>query len=216
MAPLDEHNPYSLCNFASEADCEHCPVNHHVFCHFKPRHVVRFLLIILPLFVINAAGLVRQRAWGHLTGWLIGLVFFLQVPENLILCSHCPYYAEGGRTLRCHANIGLLKLWSFNPRPMSGREKTGFLGGAAGLFLYPVVMNAQFAEWKAAAGGLASGVWWVWAMRRFVCRECPNFSCPLNTVAPEIRLAYLRRNPVFARAWGIEEPAPEPAGKPRH
>lgn len=201
-------NPYSLCNFETAADCEHCPVNHRVFCHFETRHVLRFLLIILPVFAANAIGLVRQRAWGHLAGWIAGLIFFLQVPENLILCSHCPYYAEGGRaTLRCHANAGLLKLWPFNPRPMNTIEKAGFLGGATGIFLYPVVINARAAEWAAAAGGILATGGWFWAMRRFVCKECPNFSCPLNTVPEEIRLAYLRRNPVFAKAWGTA-PAP--------
>lgn len=204
-------NPYDLCNFKADADCEHCPVNHKVFCHFEGRHVLRFMLIILPLFVVNAIGLVRQRAWGHLVGWFAGLFFFLQVPENLILCSHCPYYAEGGRaTLLCHANAGLLKLWPFNPKPMSTLEQAGFLGGVGAIFTYPIIINAQRGEWLPAAGGAVAAGGWIWAMRRFVCKECPNFSCPLNTVPKEVQLAYLRRNPIFAEAWGVEPAQTEP------
>lgn len=128
------------------------------------------------------------------------------MPENLILCSHCPYYAEGGRhTLRCHANIGLLKLWKFDPRPMNSVEKGGFLGAVGGLLAVPIIANWQGGETLAATGGLLSSAAWSLLMRRFVCSECPNFSCPLNTVPEATRRAYLLRNPIFAEAWGLTE-----------
>ena len=34
-------------------------------------------------------------------------------------CSHCPYWAEEGNVLHCHANYGVFKIWKFNPKPMS-------------------------------------------------------------------------------------------------
>lgn len=197
-------NPYGLCNFEPTSNCATCPVNGQVFCHFERPHVLRFFIIILPVFAINAAGLIRQRQWRQLALWIGGLFFFLQVPENLILCSHCPYYAQGERrTLLCHANAGLLKLWPFNPAPMSRVEQTIFLVGALAALGYPAVINLNNGERAASAGGLLALGGWFWAMRRFVCKECPNFSCPLNTVPASIQQVYLRRNPAYAQAWGL-------------
>jgi hypothetical protein len=214
MSQATPANPYGLCNYDRPAACQDCPVNGRVFCQFERRHVLRFALLMLPVFLANGAGFVRHGAWKQLLLWIGTLFFFLQVPENLILCSHCPYYAQGGRrTLLCHVNAGLLKLWPFNPRPMTSTESAAFMGGLLAIFGYPIAANTLNREWLAAFGGLVGAVTWGLLMRRFVCSECPNFSCPLNTVPDAVQLAYLRRNPVYAAAWGI---APEAAPQTKH
>ncbi|MBN1964794.1 MAG: hypothetical protein JW910_09115 [Anaerolineae bacterium] len=212
-AQLNPANPYNLCNFNPAADCTHCPVNGKVFCHFKPRDAVRFIALFFGAFLPSAYGFVHSGNWGLIVFWFAVFFVFLQVPENLILCSHCPYYAQGERrTLLCHANAGLLKLWPFNPAPMARWEQAGFLLGVGLALGGPVALNFWLGEPAAALLGLAGGIGWALVMRRYVCSECPNFSCPLNTVPREIVDAYLLRNRVFAEAWDrAETPPADPA-----
>jgi hypothetical protein len=49
-----------------------------------------------------------------------------------------------------------------------------------------------------ALGGL---ILFFWALRRYTCSRCVNFSCPLNNVPQEIIDAYLARNRVMREAW---------------
>ena len=206
MSSATPENPYGLCNFDPAADCSGCPINGRLFCHYKPRDTVRFLLLFLIGILPGMVGLVRRRQWRFIATWSAVFYFFLQVPENLILCSHCPYYAQGGRsTLLCHANPGLFKLWKFNPRPMAWWEKSAFLGSLAVLLGLPVAVNLRGGENMAAAGGVLGAGAWVWGMQRFVCSECPNFSCPLNRAPRDVAAFYLQHNPVFARAWGLPD-----------
>jgi hypothetical protein len=204
MFEQESTNSYGICNFDPESDCANCPVNERLFCHYDIRNTLRFLAFILPVFVAHFVGLARSHSWKFLWAWVGAFLFFLQVPENFILCRHCPYYAEGPyRTLRCYANFGLLKLWKYTPRPMARWEKTSFLGALLVLGGAPVLVNVKNGQKLAAIGGVVSTVGWVWAMRRSVCVECPNFSCPLNVVPQDIRQAYFERNPRLAEGWGI-------------
>ena len=111
MAQKSPANPYGVCNFDPDADCESCLVNTRLFCHFDIKDVWRFLALFLIPIVAIWIGPVLRGEWGLLVAWIAVGFFFLQVPENYILCRHCPYYAQGERrTLLCHANAGLLKL----------------------------------------------------------------------------------------------------------
>lgn len=196
-------NPYGLCNFDPEADCAACPVHTRLFCHFALRDVGRFVGLFLPPLLALLSGLALRGQWAAIGVWFVALFLFLQVPENTILCRHCPYYAQGGRrTLLCHANAGLLKLWKFTPRPMARWEKAAFLGALGAFAAAPIGYSLWAGEILAGVAGMVGAGGWVWAMQRYVCRRCPNFSCPLNTVPEDIRAAYLRRNPVLAETWG--------------
>ena len=57
------------------------------------------------------------------------MLFFFFVWEARILCSHCPYWAEEGRILHCHANYGVIKIWRYHPEPMSKFEQVQFIVG---------------------------------------------------------------------------------------
>jgi hypothetical protein len=67
--------------------------------------------------------------------WFVLAIFFCYL-EALVLCRHCPHYAEKGFWLRCHANWGLPKIPKMNPRPMNSFEKVTWLLYVAVLFLY--------------------------------------------------------------------------------
>lgn len=41
-------------------------------------------------------------------------------------------------------------------------------------------------------------------LRTFLCSQCMNFSCPLNTVKNEVRRDFFERNPEVAKAWVID------------
>jgi hypothetical protein len=128
------------------------------------------------------------------------LIFF-EVWEIRILCRHCPYYAERGRTLHCIANYGSLKAWPYRPAPMNRSEKAQLWVGFAILGGYPfpfLVLGGQVLWAIVALWGL---VMFFWALREYTCSQCVNFSCPLNSVPREIVDAYLARNPVMRAAW---------------
>jgi hypothetical protein len=41
-------------------------------------------------------------------------------------------------------------------------------------------------------------------LRTFLCSQCMNFACPLNTVKNEVRRDFFERNPEVAKAWTID------------
>jgi hypothetical protein len=131
------------------------------------------------------------------------MLFFFFVWEGRVLCSHCPYWAEEGRVLRCHANYGVIKLWKYRPGPMNRSEQFQFLAGALLFIIYPLVFLVIGHEYLLTAIALASAVSFGYLLWRNICDRCINFSCPLNNVPPERRRAFLARNPVIAHAWEI-------------
>ena len=136
-----------------------------------------------------------------LIGWLAYSVFFFFGWEGRVLCSHCPYWAEDGHVLRCHANYGVIKLWKYRPGPMSRSEQAQFLIGALLLVLYPLVFMVIGQAYLLAGIGLVSAVSFAYLLRRNICVRCVNFSCPLNHVPKELVQAYLAQNPLMHAAW---------------
>ncbi|MHA1263713.1 MAG: hypothetical protein ACTSRS_00605 [Candidatus Helarchaeota archaeon] len=62
-----------------------------------------------------------------LGGWITYMVIFFLLWEPRMLCSHCPYYAEGGtKILHCYANHGFPKKTSFNPAPYADQKNFSF------------------------------------------------------------------------------------------
>ncbi|MHA1455193.1 MAG: hypothetical protein ACTSR5_04300 [Promethearchaeota archaeon] len=67
-------------------------------------------------------------------------MFFFQVWENKILCSHCPYYAfEDEKKVKCYANYGIYKAWKYDPAPMSRSEKIQFIIGISIFAAIPLI-----------------------------------------------------------------------------
>jgi hypothetical protein len=121
----------------------------------------------------------------------------------LILCRHCPHYAEEGFTLKCHANSGLPKIPKFDPRPLSRVEQVVWLGYAGLLFLYYIpffVISQQWLLLVLTSFWVVAAAWTIW---RRQCSRCYNLSCPVNHVPEEVREAFFRHYPEFAQAWGV-------------
>ena len=195
------NNPYDICTWRPEAECAGCSLDDYLKCRFHRRHLLHFLGTFLVFAVPALTGVIRSGYGGYLLGWVAFCLVFFELWEIRILCSHCPYYAERGTTLHCIANYGSLKVWDYHPEPMSRSEKIqlwigfGILGG----YPFPFMLLGGRTLWALVA--LVGLVLFFWALRRYTCSRCVNFSCPLNSVPQEIVDAYLARNPVMRQAW---------------
>jgi hypothetical protein len=199
-----EHNPHSICTWGPESQCSDCRLDEHLTCRFD-RHTLWYFLGTFLLFLIPAvAGLVKSGFGWYVAVWVAYMFFFFNVWETHILCSHCPYYAENSSILHCLANYGSLKLWEFNPAPMSMSEKVQLLVGVAGFAGFPYPFLIAAGELRLGLFATAGLLVFVLYLRSAMCPRCVNFSCPFNAVAPELINEYLRRNPVMREAWEQE------------
>jgi hypothetical protein len=194
-------NPYDICTWRPAPECEGCSLDGRLKCRFNLADLLHFLGMF-SLFAIPAVvGMVRGGYGRWLVGWAGFCLLFFELWEIRILCSHCPYYAAGGRTLRCIANYGSLKVWRYHPEPINTPEKTQLAIGFIILGGYPfpfLVLGQQLVPALVALCGL---VVFFWTLRRVTCSRCVNFSCMLNCVPKELVDAYLGRNPVMRKAW---------------
>ena len=194
------------CTAQSTAACRGCTLTGRLMCRYETRDTAHFFMIALPFFVTSIAGIIRSGHGGWLLGWLAYALFFFFVWEGRVLCSHCPYWAEEGRVLHCHANYGVIKLWKYHPGPMSRSEQAQFLIGALLLIVYPLAFLIVGQEYLLAVIGLTSATSATYLLRRNICTRCINFSCPLNGVDAATRMAFFARNPVIAQAWnGVQK-----------
>jgi len=140
------------------------------------------------------------------------VVLFFTVIEIRVLCRHCPFYSRGGSFLRCYANHGLPKIWSFQPRPANLLEQATLIlsfllmGGAPilielnGLAILHGTTSRQIYTGLTYASILTI-VGFFTLLGLHFCPRCVNFSCPFNRTPCELRQKYLDRNPVMGEAW---------------
>lgn len=195
---LDPRKPLSTC---SSADCEGCPLQSRLQCHFSGRELLRFLAMAFPPFILGGIGIARVNAW-LLLPWIGMAIGYFGFVEIRVMCSHCPHYAEPGtRSLQCWANYGSPKVWKYRPGPMTQVEKVIFFTGLGLIVGYPLAFLLASSQWLllalfcVAVSGMAA------LMGRSMCARCMNFACPFNSVDREVREAFFARNPVVARAW---------------
>jgi hypothetical protein len=196
---LDPRKPLSTC---SAKDCQDCPVQDRVHCHFSGRDLLRFFGIAFPAFILGGIGIARINAW-LLLPWIALALSYFGFIEIKVMCSHCPHYTEPDtRSLQCWANYGSPKLWKYNPGPMSKAEKWVFYIGLCLIAGYPLVFLLVGRQWLLLAlfAGLVVGM--AALMGRLMCSRCMNFACPFNHVDQATREMFFIRNPVVAQAWG--------------
>jgi membrane protease YdiL (CAAX protease family) len=156
-----------------------------------------FLVIGIPVVI----GMVLAGLWIFLGIWILYAIVFLQIWENRILCSHCPHYATEGRTLRCHANYGLYKLWKFNPAPMSRSEQAQMVVGVIIMIGFPFPFLVWAQQWFMLNIALFGAIILGTILFGWLCLRCINFSCPFNRV-PKIEVdAFLKAHPEMRKAW---------------
>ncbi len=194
-------NPYDICTWRPASECADCSLRGRLKCRFRVGDLLHFVGMFGGFALPAVIGVILGGYGWWLLGWLAFCLFFFEVWEIRILCSHCPYYAEAGHSLHCIANYSSLKLWKYHPEPMSRAEKIQLWIGFTVLVGYPfpfLLLGGQFAMALVAFWG---GVLFFWTLQKYTCSECVNFSCPLNRVPKGVADEYLRRNPVMRRAW---------------
>lgn len=198
MTFQDPSKPIATCK---ASDCINCPVSKQVHCHFSIKDLVYCLLISLPGFIVGGAGVLASGVWA-LAIWITVIIGFFWFLEIRVMCSHCPYYAEEGATLRCWANHGVPKLWRYRPGPMSVVEKMTFFGGMVIVWGYPLPFLLHNWMWFLIVLYLLADAAFFVMLRLFFCSQCMNFACPLNSVDKATRDKFFQRNPFIAEHWG--------------
>jgi len=181
--------------------CNNCSLNSSLMCRYETRDTTHFFMIFLPLLVTSIGGVIASGLGWWLFGWLAYCLFFFFVWEARVLCSHCPYWAEEGRMLKCHANYGVLKIWKYRPSPLNRSEQIQFTIGASMIVLIPFILLLVGHEYLFAVIDLASGISFSYLLRRNICNRCVNIPCPLNLAPKETRDQFLNQNPVIKQAW---------------
>jgi len=197
MKFLDPDKPIATC--ISET-CDNCTVSKALHCHFTLRDLIHFLLIASPPFLLGGAGVYHINGW-MLILWLSLIIGYFGFVEIRVMCSHCPHYAEEGTTLKCWANYGSIKIWKYRPGPMTSWEKTIFFIGFALVWGYPISFLISGVQYFLLIVYLLTVAGFFMTLRTFLCSQCINFACPLNTVKNDVRKEFFERNPDVAEAW---------------
>jgi hypothetical protein len=193
------HPPFCMRQPVSE--CRDCSLALHLKCRFSPRDLYQFVGLFFLFAIPSFLGMIRAGYSLYTLGWIGFWIFFFEVWEIRILCSHCPYYAETSRVLHCIANYGSLKLWRYHPEPITRLEKIQLIIGFLILGGYPFPFLILGKQLIFGVIALCAVIVFFWILQKCTCSRCVNFSCILNTVPEEILTAYLRRNPAMKRAW---------------
>jgi hypothetical protein len=194
-------NPYNICSWNSEADCKDCNEPKGLNCRFNYKSLFLFYAIFLP-FAIPAIIGVRQSGYSsYLLGWGIMAIVFFGFWEIYILCSHCPYYALKGATIKCIANYGCPKIWRYQPGPISKSKKIQLILGLIIMSGYPFIFMILGRQSLYLALSLVGLLFFFGVLFKFICTKCINFSCVFNRVSKNKVNAYLKRNPIMAKAW---------------
>lgn len=197
MLFLDPKKPIATCESSS---CDDCAINNNLHCHFRLKDWIHFLLIAFPPFLLGGAGIYHVTGW-LLIPWIIFVVAFFGFIEIRVMCSHCPHYAESLKSLKCWANYGSPKLWKYSPGPMTITEKTIFFGGFAVVWGYPMLFLTLSTQLFLLVVYLMTTIGFFMTLIIFMCSQCMNFACPLNSVNEEVRDQFFNRNPTVAKAW---------------
>ncbi|MFX1509247.1 MAG: lysostaphin resistance A-like protein [Promethearchaeota archaeon] len=159
--------------------------------------VFGFLVIAIPVVL----GMIFAGLWLFLALWILYSIFFLQIWENRILCSHCPHYAAEGRTLRCHANYGIYKLWTYNPAPISRSEQAQIVIGVVIMIGFPFPFLVWAQQWLMLNIALFGVIILGTILFGWLCLRCINFSCPFNRVPKNEVDTFLKEHPKMLKAW---------------
>jgi hypothetical protein len=190
-----------ICIWKDTRECNNCKLHEKIICHFNRKYLISFLGLFLVFAITAFIGVILAGFGWFLLGWVGFWILFFEFWEIRILCSHCPFYAEEGKTLHCIANYSSLKIWKYHPEPMNTSEKIQLIGGFIILFGYPLlflILGRQFLI-------LIISIIEIFVFFGFVslrrCNKCANFSCPLNRVDKECIDIFLENNPIMRKAW---------------
>jgi hypothetical protein len=199
---MTENN--KICIWNEKSHCENCELYGQLHCHPYFQHSLYFGLAYLAGFIPAVLGILFSRislliSLSIIGGWVIFAIFFFNIWESKVLCSHCPHYSNPAhKVLHCGINSGMYKVTRYNPNPMNSGEKVQFLVGASillGYFLPFLFILEQYLYLFFTIVGI---IIWIVVIQVKHCKECINFSCSLNRTPDELKMKFLRKNPVIS------------------
>ncbi|MBA7651670.1 hypothetical protein ES703_59489 [subsurface metagenome] len=194
-------NLHNICIWKDTEECNDCSIKGKLICHFHRKYLFSFIGFFIVFVITAFVGVIMAGFGWYLLGWVGFWFFFFEFWEIRILCSHCPYYAEEGKTIHCIANYGSLKLWKYHPEPMKLSEKIQLMIGFIILVGYPLIfliLGGQFIFFIISIIEIFIFFSFLIIKR---CGKCLNFSCPFNYVKKEVVDSFLKKNPVMRKAW---------------
>ncbi len=182
--------------------CDGCETQGRLLCIHTKRDLGDFFVLFVTWAAPFLAGMVMGKFWIGLAVWVgLAAAFFVYV-EALVLCRHCPHYAEEGFLLKCHANSGFPKIPRFDPRPLNTLERGTWLLYVGVLFLFYIPFFVIGQQWLLLGLTTWALIAASWTLQRTQCTRCYHLSCPINRVPQDVRDAFFDNYPAFARAWG--------------
>ena len=194
-----------LCIWKEESNCNNCELKGSLHCHPYFKHSLYFALAFCSILIPAILGIIF--GFGGISilifsVWIGFAIFFFCVWESKVLCSHCPHYSNTSqKILHCGINSGMYKFTNYNPNPMSKPEKAQFIIGAVILITYPLpflIISYQIIFFIITCCGIAV---WITTIQLKHCKECINFSCPLNRVNEDLKKLFFEKNPQLKEFW---------------
>jgi len=202
---LGEHPVKTTAAACSRQDCEGCEIQGKLLCIHTPKDLIQFYILFMVWMIPFLVGMISGRFWLGLAVWMGLAVLFFGYVEALVLCRHCPHYAEKGFLLRCHANWGLPKIPGFSPGPLKFWEKAIWLFCVAVLFLYYIPFFITGKQWLLLLLTTAALFVAAFTLQRTKCNRCYNLSCPCNRVPEDVKKIFFKNYPIFYDACGKKE-----------
>lgn len=184
--------PSSAC---IKESCQDCEIYGKLMCKHTKQDLLDFFILIMNVFVPFFVGMIVGNHWVGLIGWFVLALLFFGYFEALLLCRHCPHYKEEGRILRCHANWGLPKFPSYDPRPMNRLERIAWIIYSAAVTMYWVPFFIYSQQWLFLMWASVSAFVTLYQLIHTKCNRCYMMSCPLNRVPSEIKKVFFEYYP---------------------
>lgn len=80
-------------------------------------------------------------------------------------------------------------------------EKAVMLGGFVVVWGYPLAFFVLGGLWPLLGLYILITTGFFMTLKTFLCSQCMNFACPLNSVPDSSRALFFERNPTVAEAW---------------
>ncbi len=114
------------CTVKDQKNCTNCDLKESLDCRWNKNILNCFIAIASPIFIgvfllLGVIFLISGEWWPFIAYVLF--IFLIFGYEIKFLCSHCPFYNNEGKFLKCLAKNGAPKIFKYNPAPMNRFEK---------------------------------------------------------------------------------------------
>ncbi|KKH49346.1 hypothetical protein [Methanosarcina sp. 1.H.A.2.2] len=147
----------------------------------------------VTLVILFSAGLaIGISSTGWLLAYIFIIIFHFNILEQRFFCTHCPYYVEGGKRLRCMMNWGWPRHFKPIPYPPGKFDLVITTLGFIIMIFFPLPYLLKIPSLLGAY--FVSIVLFLLTIWRSECPRCIYFCCPFNRVPVEVRKEYEGEN----------------------